>query len=284
MGAIEAVRNHIHSRSAGISNTVLTVLPGYWRARESVEGLGFKVVDVKTECNGFAIDESELIKKAYEIMPTLVYLSLPNNPTGALFDPALIIKTLPEATAIMIDFTLPSAELDSCAVIKRLHVECRGRANTFFVGSTSKSHGTAELRIGWAISCNIDDAQALERENRVVIASFSIEAGIKSLGQTPTALERIRESFSILNEGERSGRFEVVRPPRGSHTSYTLIKLWTDADRVKKLFDERRILVMWGASLGLSDEYIRLDLLEPPFVRSFVETVNASGEKSRFAS
>lgn len=278
MGAIEAVRNHILGKRPEISKTILTVLPGYWRARESFEGMGFKIVDIKTESNGFVINESELINKAHETPPSVVYLSLPNNPTGALFDPVLVIKSLPESTAIMIDFTLPSAELNSRSVVKRLHEEFRGRENTFFVGSTSKSHGTAELRIGWAIAANIEDARELLKENRIVIASFSIEAGIRCLGEAPTALKKISESFSILTEAEGRGNFKVVRPPGGTQTSYTLIKLHADADRIKKIFDERGILVMWGGSLGLTDKYMRLDLLEPSFVTSFVETVNGSGE------
>src|SRR5262245_18438783 len=98
MGAIEGVRNYVLSKSPETTHTVLTVSPGYWRARTSFEGMWFKIVDVKTACNDFAIDESNFIKRAVEIIPSIVYLSLPNNPTGALFDPILIIKALTEVT------------------------------------------------------------------------------------------------------------------------------------------------------------------------------------------
>ena len=51
--------------------TVLTVCPDYWRARESFEGLGFKVIDVHTEPFGFAITEAMLVAKAKETNPDL---------------------------------------------------------------------------------------------------------------------------------------------------------------------------------------------------------------------
>src|ERR687883_216426 len=52
-GAIEAVRNHVLKTSRRKHPTVLTVSPGYWRARESFEGLGFELVSLRTERDGF---------------------------------------------------------------------------------------------------------------------------------------------------------------------------------------------------------------------------------------
>src|SRR4051812_24679753 len=66
-GAIEAVRNHVLKRSARKHPTVLTVSPGYWRARESFEGLGFEVASHRTERNDFSISEAALVEKAKEI-------------------------------------------------------------------------------------------------------------------------------------------------------------------------------------------------------------------------
>src|ERR1043165_9708729 len=49
MGAIEAVRNHVPKNTRGREPKMLTVSPGYWRARESFEGMGFKISDVCIE-------------------------------------------------------------------------------------------------------------------------------------------------------------------------------------------------------------------------------------------
>src|SRR3954447_6062667 len=60
-GAIEAVRNHVFYRSSKKHPTVLTVTPGYWRARESLQGLGFEIIEVRTQPRGFLVDESEIV-------------------------------------------------------------------------------------------------------------------------------------------------------------------------------------------------------------------------------
>src|SRR5215217_1697843 len=106
-GAIEAVRNHVFKRRLKARPTVLTVCPGYWRARESFAGFGFRIIDVHTEPFGFAIPEARLVAKAEETKPDILYLSLPNNPTGAIFDPEIVIAGAPEETAVIIDLTLP---------------------------------------------------------------------------------------------------------------------------------------------------------------------------------
>ena len=106
-GGIEAVRNHVFRTKLKASPTVLTVCPDYWRARESFEGFGFKVIDLHTEPFGFAIAEAMLVAKAKGTNPDLLYLSLPNNPTGAIFDPELVITGAPADTAVIIDLTLP---------------------------------------------------------------------------------------------------------------------------------------------------------------------------------
>ena len=44
-GAIEVVRNHVFRTKLKTYPIVLTVRPGYWRARESFAGFGFRVID-----------------------------------------------------------------------------------------------------------------------------------------------------------------------------------------------------------------------------------------------
>ena len=135
-GAIEAVRNHVFRTTLKACPTVLTVCPGYWRARESFEGLGFRVINVHTEPFGFAITEALLVAKAEATKPDLLYLSLPNNPTGAIFDPEVVITGVPEGTAVIIDLTLPCRAFDARVLTHDLYRKFRGR-NLFLIGSTS---------------------------------------------------------------------------------------------------------------------------------------------------
>ena len=273
-GAIEAVRNHVFRTRLKACPTVLTVCPGYWRARESFEGFGFRVIDLHTKPFGFAIAEAMLVAKAEETKPDLLYLSLPNNPTGAIFGPAVIIAGVPEKTAVIIDLTLPSRAIDARVLTRELYRKFRGRRNLFLVGSTSKSHGTAEYRIGWAVCADSDDAAQLKNENLNVVASASVTEAMKQLERAPTAIGLIESSFVFLREGEKSGRFELVTPGRRTETAYVLIRPHADADELRKIFDQRGIRVMWGSEFNLSDEYIRLETLEPRNIEIFVETIN----------
>src|SRR5919202_514181 len=56
-GAIEAVRNYVFRTRLKAAPTVLTVRPGYWRARESFVGFGFKMIELETAPSGFTINE-----------------------------------------------------------------------------------------------------------------------------------------------------------------------------------------------------------------------------------
>ena len=272
-GAIEAVRNHVFKTKLEAWPRLLTVCPGYWRARESFAGFGFSIVDIRTEPFGFAISETTVIEKAEETKPDILYLSLPNNPTGAIFDPEVIIAGAPAETAIIIDLTLPSRAIDAKALTGELYRQFRGR-NLFLVGSTSKSHGTAEYRIGWAVCANSDRAAELKNENLNVVASGSAEEAMKQLERSSTAIALIENSFTLLRDGARKGRFELVAPERKTETGYVLIRAHADAEDLRRVLDRRGIRVMWGSEFGLSDQYIRVETLEPRNIEIFVDTVN----------
>jgi aspartate/methionine/tyrosine aminotransferase len=278
-GAIEAVRNHVFRTKLKTSPTVLTVCPGYWRARESFEGLGFRTIDVHTEPFGFAITEALLVAKAEEVKPDLLYLSLPNNPTGAIFDPAVVLANMPEETAVIIDLTLPSRALDARVLTRDLYRKFRGR-NLFLAGSTSKSHGTAECRIGWVVCANSGDAAQLKKENRNVVASASVRQAIERLKRGSTVIESIESSFALLRQAEKAGRFELVTPERSTESGYVLIRAHADAAELRNALDQCGIRVMWGSEFGLSDQYIRLETLETRNIEIFVATVNAISLKS----
>lgn len=275
-GAIEAVRNHVLKHSPRKHPTVLTVSPGYWRARESFEGLGFEVISHRTERRAFAIDESALAARARETGADLVYLSLPNNPTGATFDPHALVRDLPEETRVCLDLTLPSRDLDSRALTGALYRDFEGRANLFIIGSTSKSHGTAEHRIGWAVSTSPKDARELRGENRSGISTLAIAEGARHLDGPPTVLESIDRSFALLEEGERGGRFQMVKPERRVRSSYVLLKWLAPVAHAKAVLEAAGIHVMWGSDVGLTDDYVRMETIEHPSVRIFVEEVNSS--------
>jgi len=277
-GAIEAVRNHVFRTRLKSYPTVLTVCPGYWRARESFEGFGFRIIDLHTEPFGFAIAETMLVAKTEETKPDLLYLSLPNNPTGAIFDPEVIIAGTPEKTAVILDLTLPSRAIDARLLTSELYRKFRGRRDLFLIGSTSKSHGTAEYRIGWTVCANTDDAVQLKNENRNAVTSVSVTEAIKQLKRGSTAVELIEHSFALLRNGEKEGWFELVTPERRAETGYVLIRARADVVELGSVLDHRGIRVMWGSEFGLSNQYVRLETLEPRNIGIFVATVSLAAD------
>lgn len=274
-GAIEAVRNHIFRSALKAHPVLLTVCPGYWRARESFQGFGFNIVEVKTEQADFAINEELIVRKAVEVQADIVYLSLPNNPTGAVFDPALIMATVPAETAVMFDFTLPSRQLDTQELVRSLCTSF-GDKKLFVVGSSSKSHNTAEYRIGWAIAASPEDAGQLNQENRNVVSSIAVEEACRALAQESNVHASIAESLRVLKSSAGDGEFEVVEPPRSVQSSYVLLRLPGESTRLRRSLDEFGIAVMWGAECGLSNDYLRLETSQPENVRKFVTAITTS--------
>src|SRR5579884_888866 len=245
-GAIESVRNHIRKTSERSAPLAYMLTPEYWRAREAFCGLGFRILDAPTQQHNFFIDERKIGVEVTDAAADLLYLSLPNNPTGATFRPEDLIERVPERTAIVLDFTLPAVEINLRTVLPVLQRRFAGRNNLYFVGSSSKSHGTAEQRIGWLICCRRADAEALREENRNVISVSAIQKGLESLEQPAPAFAKIPHSFAILRAGEAQGAYELVRPPRMVESGYVLIKVAGEPEKVRERLREENIRVMWG--------------------------------------
>jgi aspartate/methionine/tyrosine aminotransferase len=169
---------------------------------------------------------------------------------------------------------LPCRAFDTRVLMHDLYRKFRGR-NLFLIGSTSKSHGTAEFRIGWAVCANSDDAAQLKKENRNAVTSASVKEAVKRLKEGSTVTGLIESSFALLRQAENEGGFELVTPERKTETGYVLIRVRTDAKELRNVLDQRGIHVMWGSEFGLSDQYIRLETLEPQNIRIFVDTVTS---------
>lgn len=282
-GAIEAIRNHVFRLAMKANPVLLTVTPGYWRARESFLGFGFRAATVQTAANGFDVDENTLIRMAAEVRPDIIYLSLPNNPTGAVFDPEKIANGLPATTPIIFDLTLPSRQLNTRELVGRLYHSYSGRRNLFLVGSTSKSHNTAEYRIGWAICASSEDAAQLRQENRNVVSSLSVEKASGELAKESCIYDCIERSFQLLKQMEGGSGFRLVEPAKRAQSSYVLIESLADAEILRSSLGLYGISVMWGPEFGLTDRYFRLEVSEPESVRVFINGLKTGLEKRQSA-
>jgi histidinol-phosphate/aromatic aminotransferase/cobyric acid decarboxylase-like protein len=266
MGGIEAVRNHLLLAVGPERRTALTVRPGYWRARQSLEGGGFTVHDHPLEPVTFDLDEDAFLARADELRPALVYLSLPNNPTGATFDAVRLAAELPASTAVLFDLTLPAAERSVVEPLARLHRESAGRRGLFFVASTSKSHGTAEDRVGWVVASHAEDGAALERENRNVVSIPALDRCLERMDETAPTVARVAESHAQLEAAEAAGAIELVRPRRRVRSCYALVRPAVGSRRALEALEAAGVRVMPGAACGAGDDLLRLELSEPAAV------------------
>jgi hypothetical protein len=107
-----------------------------------------------------------------------------------------------------------------------------------------------------------------------VVASASAAEATKQLERGSTVIGLIESSFALLRDGEKMGVFELVTPEKKVETGYVLIRACTDAEELRSVLDQRDIRVMWGSEFGLSNQYVRLETLEPRNIAIFVETVN----------
>jgi aspartate/methionine/tyrosine aminotransferase len=80
----------------------------------------------------------------------------------------------------------------------------------------------------------------------------------------------------FLEEGTRSGKFEIVKPERSVRSSYVLLELLEPAEQVRAILAENGIHVMWGSDFGLTDKHIRVETIEYPNIQIFVEAIIAS--------
>ena len=122
------------------------------------------------------------------------------------------------------------------------------------------------------ICANSEDAQELRRENRNVVASAAIQNAMDQIGREPSALEKIDRSFELLFEDEKHGRYSIIRPDKMARTVYVFIKAGRKARRT---LAEKDIRVMWGSEYGLSDDYLRLETVEPSYTGIFVDAINS---------
>lgn len=93
-----------------------------------------------------------------------------------------------------------------------LYTDANDRPGVFFAGSTSKSHRTAEYRIGWLVCANAIDAAELRQENRNVVSVQAIEEGLRQLNGPVLVAKEIHQSFVHLQQAECDGLVDIVVP------------------------------------------------------------------------
>lgn len=125
--------------------TVLAPVPGFvmYEALARQQRLDF--VGVPLRANDFQLDESAMLAAIEKRRPALIYLAYPNNPTGTLWDAAVIERIAAAAPGLVVmdEAYQPFAAADSLALMAR-------RPNVLVMRTMSK-FGLAGVRIGYLL-------------------------------------------------------------------------------------------------------------------------------------
>ncbi len=163
----------------------------------------------------------EAVRKGLQKNPRLLFICNPNNPTGTMLEPDIILdlaKSAPE-TLIVVD-ELYAAFTEKSVISKSFNLE-----NVVVLQSLSKSSGIAALRLGFAVG----HPSILERLTRVTgpydINMFAVVAGKAALSDpqhTAEYIEQVRTAKAWTVERLKTlgvrcfsegGNFLLVWPP-----------------------------------------------------------------------
>jgi len=122
---------------------ILSPLPSFVMYGMSAQHQHLRFVGVPLRAEDFELDEAAMLAAIAEHQPALIYLSYPNNPTGNLWDAAVIERIVQAAPGIVVmdEAYQPFASGDSLALMARHpHV---------LVMRTMSKFGLAGVRIGY---------------------------------------------------------------------------------------------------------------------------------------
>jgi histidinol-phosphate aminotransferase len=125
--------------------TVLAPLPGFvmYEALARQQRLDF--IGVPLRADDFQLDEAAMLAAIEQHRPALIYLAYPNNPTGTLWDGAVIERIAQAAPGLVVmdEAYQPFASADSLALMAR-------QPNVLVMRTMSK-FGLAGVRIGYLL-------------------------------------------------------------------------------------------------------------------------------------
>jgi histidinol-phosphate aminotransferase len=126
----------------GEGRTVLSVEPSFVMYRMIAAFSGLNYVGVPLMSNNFALDEAAMLAAIEEHEPALLFLAYPNNPTGNLFD-AAVIERIIRATPGLVIIDEAYAPFTDATFMPRI-----GEFDNMVVMRTVSKMGLAGLRLG----------------------------------------------------------------------------------------------------------------------------------------
>jgi len=245
-------------------DTLLVEKPVYQCMSHPAAALGAKVVFFQRRAEQqWKLQVDEIAALADEHHATGVFLSNPNNPTGAFDDDATIAalaEALGEHRFLIVDEIyrewLEGEEQQTAALI---------RPNVMITSSLTKVWGLSGLRAGWIIA----PREIVRLANRAydhmgVNTPFPIDWMVEKIISDEVALSRLRREamgriadartfVDALLTGSGAGGIESVMPVGGGFATWSLRGM--DGDQVANALNEVGVTVTPGHYFGVPDSF-----------------------------
>jgi len=127
----------------GAGRTLLTVEPGFVMYRLIAQAVGMAYQPVMLNADDFSLDTAALLAAIDEHQPALVFLALPNNPTGRMYPEADLLRVIEAAPGLVV-IDEAYAPFTDTSFMPRV-----GEIPNLMVMQTLSKMGLAGLRLGF---------------------------------------------------------------------------------------------------------------------------------------
>ncbi|WKB54782.1 histidinol-phosphate transaminase [Eleftheria terrae] len=235
---------------------IVAPMPGFIMYPMSAQLHGLKYVGVPLVPGSLELDEAAMLAAIAEHRPVLVYIAYPNNPSGNLFDDAIIERIVQAAPGLVVidEAYQPFA---SKSYIDRL-----ARHEHVVLMRTMSKFGLAGARIGYMMGRQALMAHIEKVRPPYNVSVLNCEAALFALEHEA---EFARQAAVLRAERERL--IDALRGMPGVHpypseANMVLVRV-PDPDRSLATLRERRVLVKKLAKVASVGDCLRLTVGTP---------------------
>lgn len=237
--------------------TVLAPVPGFVMYEMSAQLQGMPFVGVPLQPDTFELDERAMLAAIEQHRPALVYIAYPNNPTGNLFDDAVIERIVQAAPGLVV--------IDEAyqPFSSRSYIDRLARHEHVLLMRTLSKFGLAGVRLGYMMGRRelIEEIDKVRPPYNVSV--LNCEAALFALEHDD---EFARQARILRDERQRLIEALQALPgvrPYPSEANMVLVKV-PDARRTYEGMKARKVLVKhMGGGSPLLANCLRLTVGSP---------------------
>ncbi|WP_296419573.1 aminotransferase [Pseudooctadecabacter sp.] len=256
--------NHmVYQTLVGVGDHVVAITPTYQQHTAIPRSLGAEVTEVALqEADGW-LPDWDAVAAAVTPATTVIALTNPNNPTGALIDRAGLERVAQIARSVgawvLCDEVYRGTEQGD-PVPSIVEVYDKGIST----GSTSKAYSLAGLRLGWIVGPEalLDDCEVHRDYTTISVGMVDDYFAAMALGAKDAVLERSREitrgNLSVLRDWVAAQpKASFVEPKAGTTAFVKLDVPMVSYDLCVALLRDTGVMFTPGSALG-REGYVRI--------------------------